>query len=168
MKKTNLMFWPNVKMALVLFAFFGVLLSCSSDDSEDSGDDGDDLELVGQEGNPRFNLQFTNGDNVDLDLYVETPNGETLFYGNKMADNGELDVDCMCSSCPQGPNENIFWENGTAPSGTYKYWVNYYSGCGGEASSDFTLRVIKNGTVLTTKTGTLSSGQTTEWTHEQP
>ena len=168
MKKTNLMFWPNVKVALVLFAFFGILLSCSSDDSEDSGDDGDDLELVGQEGNPRFNLQFTNGDNVDLDLYVETPNGVTIYYGNTSGDNGELDVDCLCDDCPQGPNENIFWESGTAPSGTYKYWVDYYDDCGNGGSSDFTLRVIKNGTVLATKTGTLSSGQTTEWTHEQP
>jgi len=168
MKKTNLFVSPNVKMAFVLIAFFGLLLSsCSSDD--DGGGDGDDLDLVGQEGNPRFNLQFTNGDNVDLDLYVMTPNGTTIYYGNTYAENGELDVDCLCGDCPQGPNENIFWESGTAPSGTYRYWVDYYESCDGDgASSDFTLRVIRNGEVLATKTGTLSGGQSQEWTHEQP
>ena len=170
MKKQNFFFQPNVKMAFALLAFFGLLLSCSSDDDGGDGNNTDDLNLVGQEGNPRFNLQFTNGDNVDLDLYVETPSGAVISYLNTNADNGELDVDCLCGICPQGPNENIYWENGTAPSGTYRYWVDYYGSCDdSEASSNFTLRVIKNGQVLATKTGTLSSeGQSQEWTHEQP
>ena len=170
MKKQNFFFQPNVKMAFALLAFFGLLLSCSSDDDGGGGNNTDDLDLVGQEGNPRFNLQFTNGDNVDLDLYVETPSGAVISYLNTNADNGELDVDCLCGICPQGPNENIYWENGTAPSGTYRYWVDYYGSCDdSEASSNFTLRVIKNGQVLATKTGTLSSeGQSQEWTHEQP
>lgn len=142
-----------------------VVVACSEDDEEDGGGN---LELVGQEGNPRFNLQFTNGDNVDLDLYVETPNGVTVSYLNPNADGGELDVDCLCGSCPQGPNENIFWESGTAPEGTYKYYVKYYSDCGDtNASSNFTLRVVRNGEVLATKTGTLSSGQSEVWTHNQ-
>lgn len=169
MKKQNFFFQPNVKMAFALMAFFGLLLSCSSDDDGGGGNNTDDLDLVGQEGNPRFNLQFTNGDNVDLDLYVETPSGAVISYLNTNADNGELDVDCLCGICPQGPNENIYWENGTAPSGTYRYWVDYYGSCDdSEASSNFTLRVIKNGQVLATKTGTLSGGQSQEWTHEQP
>ena len=169
MKKTNLFFQPNVKMAFALVAFFGLLLSCSSDDDGGGNNNTDDLDLVGQEGNPRFNLQFTNGDNVDLDLYVETPSGAVISYMNTSADNGELDVDCLCGECPQGPNENIYWESGTAPSGTYRYWVHYYGSCDGDdASSNFTLRVIKNGQVLATKTGTLSDGQSQEWTHEQP
>src|SRR5690606_38428225 len=109
-------------------------------------------------GNPRFNLQFTNADNVDLDLYVQTPNGNIIYYNNKTAQGGTLDVDCMCVDCPQGPNENIYWENGTAPSGTYKYWVEYYSSCGmNSASSNFTVRVMKNSQVIATRTGSLSS-----------
>lgn len=157
----------KLKNYLFLFGLVAVFSSCGNDDSGD--DDTNDLNLVGQEGNPRFNLQFTNGDNVDLDLYVETPGGAVISYSNPSADGGELDVDCMCSSCPQGPNENIFWQDGTAPSGTYRYHIDYYSGCGGgDQSSDYTLRVIKNGEVLATKTGTLSSGQTEIWTHTQP
>lgn len=154
-----------IKYLLVLSLLAG-FAACSEDD--DSGDGGNDLNLVGQEGNPRFNLQFSNGDNVDLDLYVETPNGITVSYMNPNADGGELDVDCMCGSCPQGANENIFWQNGTAPSGTYKYYVDYFGDCDGSgASSTFTLRVIRNGEILATKTGTLSSGQSQVWTHSQ-
>lgn len=154
-----------IKYLLVLSLLAG-FAACSEDD--DSGDGGNDLDLVGQEGNPRFNLQFSNGDNVDLDLYVETPNGVTVSYMNPNADGGELDVDCMCGSCPQGANENIFWQNGTAPSGTYKYYIDYFGDCDGSgASSNFTLRVIQNGEILATKTGTLSSGQSQVWTHSQ-
>jgi hypothetical protein len=151
---------------LSLFCIAVLIYSCS--DSEDSNNS-DDETFVGQDGNPRFNLQFTNSDNVDLDLYVKTPSGEIVYYGNPFADGGELDIDCLCSNCPNGPNENIFWENGTAPSGTYEYWVEYYSSCGSSgASSNFTLRLIKNGSVLQTKTGSLSSGESNHWTYEVP
>lgn len=156
-------------MKKFLMLFFALTLglftvSCSSDD--DSGDGGGDL--VGAPGNPRFNLQFTNPDNVDLDLYVKTPNGATIYWANVSADGGTLDVDCLCGSCPQGPNENIFWENGTAPTGEYEYWVEYYGSCsGGSPSSNFTLRVLKNNEVVATRTGTLSSGTSTVWTHVQ-
>lgn len=157
------------KKYLALLALSVAFVACNKDDNSGSNNDDDGLNLVGQEGNPRFNLQFTNGDNVDLDLYVTTPNGVTLSYLNQTGDGGELDVDCMCESCPQGANENIFWEDGTAPSGTYKYYVDYYGDCNGEEeSSEFTLRVIKNGEVVATKTGTLSGGQSQEWTHVQP
>ena len=146
---------------MVLFLATFALNSCSEDDSEEE----EDSEFVGQDGNPRFNLQFTNSSNVDLDLYVQTPSGKTISYSNRTADLGTLDVDCMCNSCPQGPNENIYWENGTAPSGTYIYWIKYYSTCGGgSAESSYTLRIIRNGTVLETKTGSLSSGSTPQWT----
>ncbi|RZJ59923.1 MAG: hypothetical protein EOO45_25040 [Flavobacterium sp.] len=155
---------------LFAFAFFALFLSCSEDEGNDTPED-DGLDLVGQEGNPRFNLQFTRDEEIDLDLYVITPGGETIYYSNRNADGGQLDVDCLCSSCPQGPNENIFWEDGTAPSGTYTYYVRHYSACGStDTSSDFTLRVIKNGNVIATKTGTLSAvgSETQHWTHTQP
>lgn len=153
------------KISLLLFAlmlgFFTV--SCSSDDNSNENDD-----LVGASGNPRFNLQFTNPDNVDLDLYVKTPNGTIIYYANPSAEGGTLDVDCTCGLCPQGPNENIFWENGTAPTGTYEYWVEYFGNCtDGSPSSDFIIRVVRNSTVLVTRTGTLTSGTSTVWTHVQ-
>lgn len=166
MKKTNFFVNPNTRMAFALVAFFCIFLSCNSDD--DNGNSGTP-ELVGQPGNPRFNLQFTNKENVDLDLHVITPDGTEISYLNPSGQGGTLDVDCLCDDCPQGPNENIYWEVGTAPTGTYKYWIEYYDTCGneGSTSSNYTLRVLKNGEVLETKTGTLSSGQTQQWTHVQ-
>lgn len=114
--------------------------------------------LAGNPGNPRFNLQFNNEANVDLDLYVVTPNGNTIYYRNPSADNGTLDVDCKCSSCPQGPNENIYWVNGTAPHGTYQVYVKYYDKCGSTyQSSNYTLRILNQNNIIQSYTGTLST-----------
>lgn len=152
------------KVLLVVFAL-ALAVSCSKKDDETSDDE---IELVGEDGDPRFNLKFTNEENVDLDLYVKTPNGTVISYLNSSANGGKLDVDCLCDDCPQGPSENIFWEMGTAPSGQYEYWVEYYGSCTGvSASSNFTIRVTRNGTVLSTNTGTLNSGKSTTWTHSQ-
>lgn len=154
----------NLKLLFALMFFVAIAISsCSKDDSAEVKEP----DLVGQDGNPRFNLQFTNPDNVDLDLYVQTPSGKIIYYGNPTAELGSLDVDCRCGECSEGPNENIFWANGTAPAGTYKYWIEYYDYCAAEnASSTYTLRIIKNGTVLETKTGVLTSGMTTKWTFQ--
>lgn len=112
--------------------------------------------IAGTPGNPRFNLQFTNQSQVDLDLYVRTPNSFTISYVNPAEDGGQLDVDCRCSACPNGPNENIFWQDGTAPRGTYTFWVQYYETCSGgaNASSKFTLRRMKNSSIEEEYTGT--------------
>lgn len=155
-------------LLLAMFLTLAVAFNSCSEDDGDEDTDGDVVEeLVGQDGNPRFNLQFTNPENVDLDLYVQTPSGEVIYYANPTADEGTLDVDCLCGVCPQGPNENIFWENGTAPSGTYKFWVDYFGSCEESGSSSFTLRVVRNNVVLLTKTGTMSEeGTSAQWTFE--
>jgi hypothetical protein len=85
-----------------------LLFACDSED-DDSDGSGGSTNLVGQDGNPRFNLQFTNADNVDLDLYVRTPSGAVISYLNRSADQGILVVDCLCGNCASGPNKNIFW-----------------------------------------------------------
>ena len=142
-------------LALTLLSLAGTAaLSGCSDKKEEAAP-----QLAGTPGNPRFNLQFTNDEEVDLDLYVKTPNGAVIYYGNREEQGGELDVDCRCSACPNGPNENIYWVPGTAPSGTYQFYVKYYSSCGGASSpsSTFTLRVVNNNTILKTYTGTLDA-----------
>jgi len=119
--------------------------------------------LDGQNGDPRFNLQFSNSGNVDLDLYVQTPNGSIISYSNTTAQGGTHDVDCACGNdCDQ---ENVFWDNG--PSGVYTFWVDYYGDCGsGSTSSNFTIKVMNNNNVVMTKTGTLNSGESTHWTYD--
>lgn len=109
-------------------------------------------EFVGQDGNPRFNLKFT-GD-VDFDLYVKDPEGSIISYiYTTSPSGGELDVDCVC--CEHG-SENIFWTDGSAPTGTYEYWIDFFSACN-SSSSSYTLTVTSNGSVMDVKTGNLSS-----------
>ncbi|MCS4433069.1 hypothetical protein [Aquiflexum gelatinilyticum] len=146
------------------FFFLMIVFACGVPPEEPSV-----LDLEGSPGNPRFNLQFTNHENVDLDLIVETPGGSLIFWDNPTAENGMLDLDCFCGECENGPNENIFWEDGSAPSGTYTFWVNYYQSCNGKNEpSEYTLHVVKNNKIIDTKKGVLGSGATTTWTHIQP
>lgn len=149
MKKLNLIALTSAA-CLTLFAFAATQTGCKKKD--------DTPVIKGTPGDPRFNLVFDNEQNVDLDLHVLTPNGREIYYSNKNADGGSLDVDCLCSNCPNGPNENIYWVPGTAPHGTYKFWVEYYDDCGvAGAASNFTLRRVVNSEVKETYTGTLSS-----------
>ncbi len=153
----------KLRKLLATFLLASIVLTTSNCKKavEDLKDD-DDGALSGNPGNPRFNLQFTNGNNVDLDLHVRTPNNTEIYYGNPSAQNGSLDVDCICGSCGNTGNENIFWTDGTAPSGTYKVWVYYFDDCGSSsATSTYTLRVMQNNNVIATYTGTLSSSNRT-------
>lgn len=120
--------------------------------------------LVGNAGNPRFNLRFTNEQNVDLDLHVQTPAGVEIYFARPLDSRtlGQLDVDCLCGDCPNGPNENIFWPlDRVSPVGKYLFWVNYYEACfssGSNASSNYEIFVIndKKPEVLFKATGTMT------------
>lgn len=161
MKQFNRNTFSKVSMFLAFVTL--AILGCNKD--EPANDDSNTEEpgaIQGTPGNPRFNLQFTNGSEADLDLYVQTPDGSVIYFGNPQSQNGNLDVDCLCGDCPNGPNENIFWTPGTAPKGTYKVWVEYFGACGGNnASSNYTLRVMNNSAILQTYSGTLNPAQTT-------
>ena len=131
-------------------------ISCADPDEECS---------LGQEGSPRFNLQFE-GD-VDFDLYVIDPNGEQIYFANQYsASGGTLDVDCIC--CDHG-NENIYWISGTAPNGVYEYWVDFFGDCS-DNSSSFTITITSNGNVISTQTGSLSSvgSESQHWFYTHP
>ncbi len=120
--------------------------------------------LVGGDGHLRFNLQFDNETNVDLDLHALTPGNDEIFYG-ALTDptGGSLDVDCLCGTCPQGGNENIFWDYGGAPppSGEYTVGVFYFGYCSVEEqvpppTSTFTLRVLESGVEVHNEAGSLT------------
>lgn len=120
------------------------------------------LDLVGGDGQLRFNLVFTNEEQVDLDLHVVTPGGDEIYYSAVQdSTGGELDVDCYCGSCESGPNENIYWpyEGVTAPTGSYEVFVEYFGPCDLFAlefpPSDYTLRILEGGTERQMYTGSL-------------
>lgn len=64
----------------------------------------------------------------DLDLICTDPNGESVFFRNPtVSSGGQLEID-MNIEYPDSKNpiENIFWQPGTAPSGTYNVYLLYY------------------------------------------
>jgi hypothetical protein len=62
---------------------------------------------------------------ADIDLYVQDPNEEWIWFGKKTsASGGWLDVDDIDGFGP----ENIFWEKNRAPEGDYLVYVEHYSG----------------------------------------
>lgn len=88
----------------------------------------------------------------DLDLMIEDPAGECLFYGMpKIASGGTLDVDCNgATDRPCGkPIENAYWPTGAAPRGTYRLWVHAHSLVPEEAPLAFELDVLRGERVAT-------------------
>lgn len=64
----------------------------------------------------------------DLDLICTDPFNETAFFKNrKVSSGGQLQID-MNVEYPDSkiPIENIYWESGKAPNGTYNVYVLYY------------------------------------------
>ena len=130
----------------------------------------DVTELEGQEGSLRFHLKFDNETKVDLDLHVREPGGEEINYAYPLSSNkGELDVDCNCGHCPQGPSENIFWPDDVYMPGIYTYWINYFTGCDTfGAASNYTLYVIVDDEVVRVHEGTLAGFPTAHFEFELP
>jgi hypothetical protein len=62
----------------------------------------------------------------DLDLHLFCPNGERIYFNNKISDcGGVLDVDMNVKPVSNNPVENIVWENIPNP-GKYKVGVHFY------------------------------------------
>ncbi|MEY4902337.1 MAG: hypothetical protein RLZZ292_152 [Bacteroidota bacterium] len=62
----------------------------------------------------------------DLDLMVRTPNDNVVYFSQKKADLGTMDLDMNATSISPHPTENIFWKKGNVPPGTYTVYVVYY------------------------------------------
>ena len=79
----------------------------------------------------------------DLDLICTDPFGESVFFRNRrVSSGGKLQID-MNVEYPDSktPIENIYWEPGNAPNGTYNVYLLYYKKQ--EASVDETPYNIK-------------------------
>ncbi|GHU77713.1 hypothetical protein FACS189414_5040 [Bacteroidia bacterium] len=64
----------------------------------------------------------------DLDLICTAPNGEEVWYKNpRVSSGGQLQID-MNREYPdiKTPIENIYWQQGSAPNGTYNVYLLFY------------------------------------------
>lgn len=100
-------------------------------------------ELQGGSGEVRVNITW--GADVDLDLYVTNPCGQTFGFGEQsratcQGFEGEWDYDDLGVGY-RGDNphaENVVWEDG-APQGRYLVAVNYFNG---SVPTNYTVRVF--------------------------
>ncbi len=92
---------------------------------------------------------------VDLDLHVETPNGNDIYFGTPVGQNGgilDLDSNPACN-IDNINNENITWGYNTPASGTYKVRADLWSSCNYYKSIPFVVTVNLKGNT------TISSGE---------
>ena len=81
-------------------------------------------------GDVEVSLSMT--ESTDLDLYVVSPTGVVVYYGNTDAATGghlDLDANAACSSNMGTDNEHIFWPRRRAPAGTYQVRVAHWRSC---------------------------------------
>ena len=88
------------------------------------GDMEDTLEQMGA-GHGKVNISLGWKTSDDLDLHVVTPNGQEIYYNNKSADGGVLDVDMQVSNIVASPAEHI--DFATPHSGKYSVSVVNYT-----------------------------------------
>ena len=88
------------------------------------------------------------GDN-DLDLHVIDPDGERIYFQNKVSGSGgvlDVDANAGCSqNMTNNPVENIFWAESIAPNGQFQILVHYYQHCDSEVNTPFTVRLLVDG-----------------------
>ena len=85
----------------------------------------------------------------DLDLHIKTPSGDEIYFANKQAGGGTLDVDMQAPGHivedpeTNNPVENIYFP--TPNPGEYRIWVKNYQDRTPDSSSTATVRVAVGG-----------------------
>jgi len=111
------------------------------------------VESTLQYGHGDVQVTLTWDNTADLDLYVTDPNEETIYYSNPTSESGgELDVD---DTDGYGP-ENIFWEEGSAPSGQYHVQLDHW---GGASPANYIILVQVGGAEPVQYTGAINEGE---------
>lgn len=98
---------------------------------------------------------------VDLNLEVRDPVGNTLFFNNRTTPNGGnfgFDANGLCEVISDAPVETVTWSPGFLPTGSYEILVYYEQYCpeGNAVPVDFTLTATVDGNTLNAVTGTIA------------
>ena len=107
---------------------------------------GDRLRNAGAKtGDVQISLVWNNGN--DLDLHVETPGNEKIWFNQRQSTcGGELDVDMNAGEpASQRPVENVYWPTGESPSGKFRVLVHHYANQGGRDPTRFQVMIKVKG-----------------------
>mgnify|MGYP001828390581 CR=1 FL=1 len=118
-------------------------------------------------GDIAFRLIWSGTD--DLDLHVEDPKGHQLhFLQRECEGGGMLDIDCNAApgEICRRPIENVFWPEGKAPAGVYRYAAVLFNASEGTVAVDYTLQVLLGETVAHEETGRLTPDDRASMTFE--
>lgn len=109
---------------------FSVVVAVVGTDGTVSAVDATNVSIV-EVGTGDVQVSVSWNEDVDVDLYVVDPSGETVYYGSTTSTSGgELDLDSNPACSIDGiRNENVTWPTGEAPSGTYEVRLNLYADC---------------------------------------
>ncbi|MFC7431432.1 MULTISPECIES: YfaP family protein [unclassified Agrococcus] len=115
---------------------FSVVVAVASADGPASATDATNVTVV-EVGTGDVQVSVSWNQDVDADLYVVDPEGDTIYYGSTTSSSGgELDLDSNPSCQIDGiRNENVTWPTDEAPSGTYEVRLNLYADCGIDQTS---------------------------------
>jgi hypothetical protein len=94
----------------------------------------------------------------DLDLIVTDPYNESVWFKNRrVSSGGQLQID-MNVEYPDSkkPIENIYWQQGGAPNGTYNVYLLYFKQHENNAESPYKI-TVKHGNKTDEYTGTINN-----------
>jgi hypothetical protein len=146
-------------MARWRFAAFMILIAClaaSCSGHRQAGHPGNRGPISAGTGDVAFRLVWTG--TSDLDLYVQDPAGNCVFFANRKSDTGAiLDIDCNggTDQICEVPVENVYWPARTAPAGTYTYWVQANSMVLTEGPVPFELQLLRGDRIVWRRTGSI-------------
>ena len=127
---------------------------------------GDRLLAAGAKtGDVQISLAWNNGN--DLDLHVETPGNEKIWYNQRHSScGGELDIDMNAGGpASQRPVENVYWPTGESPTGKFRVLVHHYANHGGRDPTRFQVTIKVKGK-SESFSGSLRSGDAPKMVHE--
>ena len=109
--------------------------------------------------NQGIQVDLTWNTNVDLNLQIRDPAGNTLYWDSRETNNSGsfgADVNGLCEIINTPPNvETATWSGGPLPTGSYEILVYYRQACETPIPVEFTVDVNVNGTALAPITGTI-------------
>jgi uncharacterized protein YfaP (DUF2135 family) len=98
-----------------------------------------------------------------MDLHVQTPNEEDIYYGSRIGENGgtlDLDSNAGCN-IDNINNENITWIESAPACGAHVIRVDLWSACGKTGPFPF-VATVKQGDTVKTYDGTFQASDETE------